>query len=308
MQKRLNTAFETVAEAERALEMQTNDLIKLRATPGVAAALAAAEGSHHPRVQDAGAATENAAKNALGAYIHAAQDWPRISHYKCFGNCAVALQAAAQAAAAAAAFQRAAQAEAGGQRATERFASLEGDPPKPDSNERIAKEWLVAVRVGKCAVHEAERRYAAARVRHEDAKEASQRVGAAWAARLAKQAQERVDDWKASGAPDDAHHAVDWMGPVELVHSPISSGPEHEHVSSGESGSEDSEPEHEAAAELAAEGTVTDSELFEDRPAPEPPVPGPPAAVAKAAGQKRVAGKAQADTRCHKKKRSDSYQ
>ena len=273
-EKRANTAFEVVQEAERDLAVQTDDLIKLRATPGVAAALAAAE--MDTRGMMAGAATEKAASNAFNAYIHAAKDWPRPGY--ALGNVRPALQAAAAAASAAAAFQRAAQAEAAGQRATERFARLEGDPPYPDSNERIAKEWSVAVRVANIAHHEAETRHAAACVRHEDAKQASVRVGAAWAARLAKEASERVDNWKASGAP------------MRLI------GPEHEHVSSG---SEDSEPEHEAAA---------DDSDSEDRPvpvpAPELPVP-VPVPVANPAAQKRVAGKNPAGTRCHKKKRSE---
>ena len=181
---------EVIEEAQNDLVMQSNALIKLRATPGVAAALAAAEESHRPRVQVAGAATENAARNASGAYIHAAQDWPRIGHYQYFGDAGFALKAAADAAAAAAAFQRAAQAEAGGQRAYERFVRLEADPPRPDSNERIAKEWSAAVQVAKGALHEAEGRLAAARARPEDATQVSEEVGAAWHARLAKEASE----------------------------------------------------------------------------------------------------------------------
>ena len=266
---------EVIEEAQNDLVMQSNALIKLRATPGVAAALAAAEESHRPRVQVAGAATENAARNASGAYIHAAQDWPRIGHYQYFGDAGFALKAAADAAAAAAAFQRAAQAEAGGQRAYERFLRLEADPPRPDSNERIAKEWSAAVQVAKGALHEAEGRLAAARARHEDATQASEEVGAAWHARLAKEASERVDAWQASG------HVADRGG----LDSPraTSSGPED-----------------------------SDSELPAPE-SPDLPVPGPPAAEDSdseplvRSGQKRAACKPCKGPagKSHKKKRSD---
>ena len=147
------------------LVVAQEEIADFRSIPGVAAAEAAAM-SEHAKAEAPGATTKKAAAEATAAYLNAAPDWCHVFHYKHFGNVELAAKAAA-AAGAAAAFQRAAQAEAAGARATQRFVEVGAVAPAPDTNERIATEWATALLIANRAISAASVRQDAARARHE---------------------------------------------------------------------------------------------------------------------------------------------
>ena len=165
--QRSKSAHEIIVEAHR-------DLVRLRTMPGAAAAAATADIAnqhHHIALAGApGAAANESAEAAAAAYRDAAGLWCEPGHYNHFGIAEAATEAAAQAAGAAAAAQRAAQAEAAGKRATQRFVDFQAAAPPPDTNAKIAAEWLTAATILKTAARAAKARHlaACARQRHQN--------------------------------------------------------------------------------------------------------------------------------------------